>query len=130
MISTNLKVAVLSLLVASAQAKTQSVYSFAEGRSHPEGLQHGVRGHACLKDFHASLNGGGLEFLKEKHGEELTDEHVAAAIFMAFGEKGIDNLCSFNGRWKESQERRLSSESAEKNLKRRTQTACTLGVQK
>lgn len=135
--SATLKAAVLSLLCLSVQAKTKSVYSFIEGKSNPDGLAHGVRGHACLKEFHARFHGSDeLTFLKEveaKHGEEVTDEHVAAALFMAFGEKGIDNLCAFNDRRREDAERRRLVEASvpltEKTPERRTQArSCSEGA--
>lgn len=134
----------LSLLFVAVQAKSQLVYSFAEGKSHPEGLKHGARGHACLKEFHYSLHGSDMEFLKHvdnnnKNGTEVTDDHVAAAIFLMYGEKGVDNLCAFSQRWTESQKNRrlntvMEQEEQEPDAKvsseRRTQTgACSGGAQ-
>ena len=124
----------LPFLVVVAKADAGKIYSFAEGKSHPEGLKHGARGHACLKEFHELIHGSDMEFLKEidnNTDEVVTDDHVAAAIFMVYGEKGINKFCNFSQRWKDAHTRRLQTTHEEQpassgttNERRTQEEAC------
>lgn len=119
---------VLTLSIALSHVEAQQLYSFAEGKLHPEGLKHGAKGYQCLKEFHMDVDGHDLDLLKDidTNGEEVTEEHLAAAIFVAYGEKGITNLCNFTQRWKEAPTRRLEP-IANTNTERKTQS-CSDGA--
>lgn len=85
-----------------------------------------------MKDFHQSIRSSDMESIKQldgKHaGKEVTDDHIAAALFMVYGEEGIDRLCAFSKRWTDASNRRLvaSAEPAEnlKNQNQRRNTDC------
>ena len=80
-------------VVASESASSPNVYTFRGGTSSSKGRDHGTRGLACFREL---LDEQVMsQHLMDVVGPQATytDDHLAAAIYIAYGEQGIDQVC-------------------------------------
>jgi hypothetical protein len=98
-----LQVVQVVLLLGVAEGAGTKVYSFRGAKSSPDGLEHGARGLACLRELldpqvliqHLTAATSTAARVQQEE-YTYTDEHLAAAIYMAYGEPGIDRICNLD----------------------------------